>query len=97
MKIEKRLPDLESKLHGKSTVLHFADHTEELPKRLLNQLLFAVLRRRVTPQQAEVLKRIRCCIGAIEPGGSHLVELIRVMWSPEPWEPNEELDRCDGV
>ena len=96
-KMEQRIRALEKRMTGEPTILFFSDGTTmELPKALIRNLLFAVLQHRVTPEQVKYLEHILRRVGAKEPGNSHLIELLAVMWSPEPYVPNPELDRSEG-
>jgi hypothetical protein len=99
VRLEDRIRALENRTVKPPTIVFFADgSTGELPDRVRLELLTAVVKHQVTPEQADQLKILRDqCIGFIEPGGAHLIELATVMWGPTPQEPNPELDRCDGT
>jgi hypothetical protein len=100
MKLRRRVEALEATLLADPVVLHFDDGSRrELrgPDGFLVQLLFAVLRKSdISPVQAERLKLIRRAVGAQEPGGSHLVELMQVLLAArEQAVTDDDIDRSE--
>jgi len=82
MKFAKRLRALEARLITEPVVLYFADGSKrELhgPGDFVVRLFRGVFGADLTPVQAAQLSLIRECVGAEEPGGGHMVELLRCM------------------
>jgi hypothetical protein len=81
MNFEKRLRALESKLITDPVILHFSDgSTRELhgSGEFVFRLFQGVLGTAdLRPGQAAQLDLIRQCVGAEEPGGGHMIELLQ--------------------
>ena len=81
MKLNKRLERLEEEFICEPTKLFMPDGTTETiaaPKRhLLDLFGVAVSREPGSPQQSKQLDLIEKCIGSEEPGGAHMIDLIR--------------------
>jgi hypothetical protein len=94
VKIEKRLRALEARLSSEPVVLGFADgSTKEIcgPRHFLLDLFCATRSGAdLSPVQAEQLDLIRQSVSAREPGGGHMVELVR-LFADRPIE-NHEVD-----
>jgi hypothetical protein len=70
---------------SKPIVLTFADGSRrELrkPGGFLLKLLAELSGERLDPQQAEKLDLIQRCVSIEEPGGGHLVEMLRALMGP---------------
>jgi hypothetical protein len=83
LKLEKRLTALEAKLIAEPVILVFADGiTEKItgPRYFLLDLFRASLQGApdLSPVQAEQLDLIHRSVSAQEPGGGHMIELIRL-------------------
>ena len=66
-------------------VLTFADGSRrELcgPRGFLLKLFAGLSAERLDPQQAEQLDWIRRCVSVEEPGGGHLIEMLRALREP---------------
>jgi hypothetical protein len=82
MKFERRIRKLGSQLIADPPVLHFTDgSTRKLPgpgDSLLRLFRGVFGRVELSAGQAGQLDLIRKCVGAEEPGGGHMVELLQV-------------------
>jgi hypothetical protein len=82
MRIEKRIRNLEAKLTPERITLCFDDGTTreiQGPRGFLLKLWPGLSGATLDPDQAEQLDLIRRSIAAEEPGGGHLVELLRAL------------------
>ncbi|MGA2144102.1 MAG: hypothetical protein ABSH49_03975 [Bryobacteraceae bacterium] len=83
MKFEKRIRALEARFLGDPVILYFADgSTREICGRgdyLLDLLAGACGGADLSPSQAEQLELIRESVAAQEPGGGHMIELLRIV------------------
>jgi hypothetical protein len=82
MKFAKRLRALEARLITDPVILHLADgSTRELhgPGDLVLRLFRGVFGADLSPVQAAQLDLIRESVSAEEPGGGHMIELLRCM------------------
>ena len=80
MRIEKRVRALEARYIKEPVVLYFADgSTAEVCGYgdFMLDLFCAACRGDPTPQQNQQLDMIRRSVGAQEPGGAHMTELVR--------------------
>lgn len=80
MRFEKRIRALEARFIADSVVLHFADgSTREIcgPGDYLLSLMRGACGGDMNPQQVVQLNLIRQSVAAQEPGGGHMVELLR--------------------
>jgi hypothetical protein len=79
--IEKRVRALERRFTADPVVLYFADGSaREIcgPRDFVLRLLTAAAwRGDLSPGQKEQLDLIRASVGSVEPGGGHLIELVR--------------------
>jgi hypothetical protein len=92
MKLEKRVRALEARVTTGAVVLHFADgSTRQICGRgdfLLGLFPGACGGQDFSPAQAAQLELIRKSVDAEEPGGGHMIELLRALWhgpAEEPW------------
>jgi len=82
MNFEKRLRALEARLITDPVILHFADGSKrELhgPGDFASRLFHGVFGADVSPAHAAQLELIRECVGSEEPGGGHMIELLRCL------------------
>jgi hypothetical protein len=96
MRLEKRIRALEARLVSDPVVLQFADgSTKEICGRgdfLLDLFCGACSGSDLGPAHAAQLELIRQSVGAQEPGGGHMVELIRsLLNSPRSPEDDERV------
>jgi hypothetical protein len=93
MRFEKRVRALEKRFLVDPVVLYFADgSTRQISGRgdfLLTLLADTCRGADLSPRQAEALELIRRSVGATEPGGARMVELLR-LWSNRPQAPDED-------
>jgi hypothetical protein len=91
MKLEKRIRALEARLTTGAVVLHFADgSTRQICGRgdfLLGLFPGAFGGRDFSPAQAAQLELIRRSVDAEEPGGGHMIELLRALLHEPAEEP----------
>jgi hypothetical protein len=84
MKLEKRIRALESKSTTGAVILHFADgSTRQICGRgdfLLSLFPDSSGGQNLSPAQAAQLELIRQSVDAEEPGGGHMIELLRALW-----------------
>jgi hypothetical protein len=101
MRLEKRVRKVESSLLASPIILHFPDgSTHELrgPRNFLIGLFLASYRSaKRTSLQAEQLELIRKADHADEPGGGHLVELVKVMLAAAEAPYCPELHACEPL
>jgi hypothetical protein len=94
MRLEKRIRALEARLTSDPVSLQFADgSTKEIrgPGDFLLDLFCAALGRTdLNSRQAAQLELIRESVAAEEPGGGHMVELLRALLN----SPLEADNRC---
>jgi hypothetical protein len=97
MRLEKRIRALESKLTTAVVILHFADgSTQQLRGSsdfLLRLLLGVCGGADLGSGQAAQLDLIRRAVGAQEPGGGHLVEMMQALLNG----PAEETADCPAT
>jgi hypothetical protein len=89
MKFEKRIRALEARMNPDPVILHFADgSTREICGRgdFLLSLLHGACGGDLNPGQAAQLDLIGKSVYAQEPGGGHMVELVRSVLPPEQRE-----------
>ena len=83
MKLERRIQALEKKMISEPVVLIFEDgSTQEIhgPKHFLLDLFVATRKpSALTPEQAVQLELVRKSVGAREPGGGRMTEVIRCL------------------
>ena len=100
MKLTRRVQALESTILRDAIVLHFADGSMRAlrgPRYFMLRILKAVGDAEgATAWELEQLELIRRCVSAREPGGAHMVELVKVMLLAAESEPNPEYDQCDA-
>jgi hypothetical protein len=100
MKLTRRVQALESTILRDPIVLHFADGSTcalRGPRYFMLRILKAVGDAEgATAWELEQLELIRRCVSAREPGGAHMVELVKVMLLAAESEPNPEYDKCDA-
>ena len=96
MKLTRRVQALESTILRDPIVLHFARALRG-PRYFMRRILKAVsYAEGATAGELEQLELIRRCVSAREPGGAHMVELVKVMLLAAESEPNPEYDKCDA-
>jgi hypothetical protein len=86
MNLEKRVRALEKRMLSKPVILHFADgSTKEIrgPRGFLVKLFAGLSGEKLDPEQAEQFELVRRCIRAEEPGGGHLIAMLKALM-PEP-------------
>jgi len=97
MSLERRIRALEVRLITDPVILYFADgSTREIHGRgdfVLGLFCGALGGADLAPWQAEQLDLIRRSVGAEEPGGGHMVELLRCALNP----PVEERGKITEV
>ncbi|HEY7334133.1 MAG TPA: hypothetical protein VH639_04555 [Bryobacteraceae bacterium] len=82
MKLEKRLRALEARMLSEPVILRFADgSTRELcgPRGFLLHLFVESSSEDLTPEQTSQLDLIRASVAAGEPGGGHIIDLLRAL------------------
>jgi hypothetical protein len=82
MRFERRIRALEARMIADPVVLYFADGSErEICGRgdFLLSLLTGTCGKKLSSRQAAQLELIRQSVGAREPGGGHMVELLRAL------------------
>jgi hypothetical protein len=99
MKLERRLKALEARLSAVPVILVFADGgTERItgPRSFLLDLFCASSHsgRDLSPTQAKQLDLIRRSVSAQEPGGGHMIELIRLSLN---WRAENDGAAGDGL
>jgi hypothetical protein len=80
MRIEKRVRALEDRMIADPVVLLFADgSTTEIPggDSLVNLVFDTCLDGDLTSTQTKQLELVRRCLGSTEPGGGHMIDLVR--------------------
>jgi hypothetical protein len=81
MKLEKRVQALEARWIADPVMLHFADgSTREIPGSgdyLLNFFIAVCGEKDLTPGQRKQVEWVRQCVGATQPGGGYMIELLR--------------------
>ena len=82
MRLERRLRALEARMSADPVILHFADgSTRNVNCR--NDVLFSLFRNacggNLSPEEAAQLDLIRQSVAADEPGGGHMIELLRAL------------------
>jgi len=91
MRLEKRIRALEARYMSDPLILYFADgSTRQLCGRsdFLATLLADACRADLSPAQTAALQLIRKSVFAHEPGGGHMVELLRLC-AYGPLEPDQ--------
>ncbi len=88
MKLEKRIRSLEARLITEPVILRFAEGTtKEICGRsgfLLDLFCAACDGAELDPVQAAQLELIRGSVAAEEPGGGHMIELLRCFLAAPP-------------
>ena len=103
MKIKRRIRALEARMGADSILLVFPDGTaRELhgPRHFIPRLFMAVLQRKASPRQAELLDLIRQSVGSQESGGGYMVDMVRIALAAVESGPpigESEWDRCEGL
>ena len=86
-----------------SIILYFTDGSvQELrgPRYFILRLFMAVLQRKASPRQAELLDLIRQSVGSQETGGGYMVDVVRIALAAVENGPpigGSEWDRCEGL
>jgi len=82
MNFEKRLRALEARLITDPVILHFADGSKrELhgPGDFASRLFRGVFGADLSPAHSAQLDLIRQCVSSEEPGGGHMIELLKCL------------------
>ena len=101
MRVEKRVQRLETRFAGDSVVLRLGDgSTREIrgPKDFLLRLIAATCSGgELKPEQAKQLDLVRRSVGAREPGGGRLTEVLRcVLEGPVETQDRALVDASDS-
>jgi hypothetical protein len=85
MRLEERIRALEDRMLSRPVILHFADgSTRELrgPCGFLLKLFAGLSGEELDPEQAEQFELVRRCTSAEDPGGGHLVQMLKALMEP---------------